>query len=91
MPDITRLFKGMHMEFEVEVAFAEEGEQSFRETHDYEEIVVMVEGSCLAELDGKERLLKPYDLVVVPAVVEHIWKLKATPTKMVVIHPKRTS
>ena len=88
MPDITRLFKGVKMDFEVEVVFADDGDQSPLEAHDYEEVVVMLEGSCLAELDGKERLLKPYDLVVVPAGVEHIWRLKSTPSKMIVIHPK---
>ena len=91
MPDIVRLFKGVRNEFEVEVVFAQPGESSPRESHTFDEIVLLLEGASEIELsnEDKERSLKPLDLVKIPAGVEHVIKGN-TPAKILVIHPDRT-
>ena len=92
MPDITRLFKGPRNEFEVEVVFAQPGENSPRESHPFDEIVLLLEGAIEIELsnENKERSLKPLDLIKIPAGVEHVIKTKK-PMKLLVIHPDRTT
>ena len=91
MPDITRLFKGPRNEFEVEVVFAQAGENSPPESHPYEEIVLLLEGAIDIKLSGedKDRSLKPLDLIKIPVGTEHVIKAK-TPMKLLVIHPDRT-
>ena len=91
MPDIVRLFKGVKNEFEVEVVFGVTGEQSLREAHTYDELVLLLEGALEIEFTGeaKPRSLKPLDLLKIPAGVEHLNTIKA-PAKILVIHPDRT-
>ena len=92
MPDIIRLFKGARNEFEVEVVFAEGGDQSPRESHTYDEILLVLEGTVNIELSNEEkgRSLKPLDLVKIPAGVEHVMTGN-TKAKILVIHPDRTT
>jgi quercetin dioxygenase-like cupin family protein len=54
MPDITRLFKGPQNEFEVEVVFAEQGDQSPSEAHPFEEIIVTLAGVFQVDLKGQK-------------------------------------
>ena len=43
-PDITRVFKGPGNELEVEIVFARDGNQSPKEGHTYDEIIVVTDG-----------------------------------------------
>jgi len=90
-PDITRVFKGARMEFEVEIVFANEGNQSPEEAHDYEEIIVITEGVVgLTRGPGtKEQTYGKYDCVVLPAGTVHQITVKEAPVKLVIIHPER--
>jgi quercetin dioxygenase-like cupin family protein len=90
-PDITRVFKGLKMEFEVEIVFANEGNQSPEEAHDYDEIMVVTEG--VIELtrgpDSEAQICSKYDTVVLPAGTVHQITGKEGPVKVVIIHPDR--
>jgi len=92
VPDITRLFKGHKNQFEVEVVFAKDGDPSSpRESHTYDEIFLLLEGSVDLELSNEDeiRKLKPLDLVEIPAGVIHVISPKATPSKFLIIHTNR--
>jgi len=52
-PDITRVFKGARNEFEVEIVFAQEANQSPKEGHTYDEIIVVTNG--VIELERSDR------------------------------------
>jgi len=90
-PDITRVFKGAQMEFEVEIVFANEGNQSPEEGHEYEEIIVVTEGvvdltrgpGSGAETYGK------HDCIVLPAGTVHQISVREAPARLVIIHPRR--
>ena len=43
-------------------------------SHPEEEILYVLEGSCLLTLEGKEYLLSPGDCVHIPANAPHSWK-----------------
>lgn len=43
-------------------------------SHPEEEILYVLEGSCLLTLEGKEYLLNPGDCVHIPANAPHSWK-----------------
>jgi quercetin dioxygenase-like cupin family protein len=90
-PDITRVFKGVRMEFEVEIVFANEGNQSPEEAHDYEEIIVVTEGVVdLTRGPGTEaETYGKYDCIVLPAGTVHQIAVKEAPVKLVIIHPER--
>ena len=91
MPDITRLFKGIHSEFEVEVVFATSEDQSPREAHDYEEFIFLAEGSILLERSDKEdpESWTAPGFIHLPAGVTHVIDARTTPAKLVIIHPDR--
>jgi len=91
VPDITRLFKGPDNEFEVEVVFAQPGEKSPRESHDFREIILILEGSINLERSDEEqaRTFKPLDLIEISPGVDHIIAIGETPTRLLVIHPER--
>lgn len=104
MPDITRIFKGIKNEFEVEIVFAEEGEESPKESHPYEEIAVVAAGGIrVVRSDDVARNLAAGggigavprkvhtapNYIHIPARVEHQFIPTVTPTKVVVIHPNR--
>jgi len=52
-PDITRVFKGARNEFEVEIVFAQNTNQSPKEAHTYDEIIVVMNG--VIKLDRSDR------------------------------------
>ncbi|MDT8402836.1 MAG: hypothetical protein RQ743_14215 [Bacteroidales bacterium] len=91
IPDITRLFKGPRNEFEVEVVFGEIGHQSPRESHPFDEIIVVVAGSIKLERSDENKIssYKSPGFVVIPSGVEHVIEPVETPTKAVIIHPER--
>ena len=90
-PDITRVFIGPRMEFEVEIVFAKEGNQSPEEGHEYEEIIVVIEGVIgLTRGPGTEtETYSKYDTVVLPAGTVHQISVAEAPVKLVIIHPER--
>ena len=90
-PDITRVFKGLQMEFEVEIVFGNEGNQSPEEAHDYDEILVVAAGVIeLTRGPGTEvETYSRYDSVVLPAGTTHQITAKEAPVKVVIIHPDR--
>ena len=90
-PDITRVFKGLQMEFEVEIVFANEGNQSPEEGHDYDEIIVVTEGVVdLTRGPGTEpETYGKYEMVVLPAGTVHQISVKKAPARLVIIHPER--
>ncbi|MTI84831.1 MAG: cupin domain-containing protein [Firmicutes bacterium] len=91
IPDITRLYKGARHEFEVEVVFAPGGGQSPRESHNFDEIIVLTEGTITLERSDREEVVH-YDktpaFIEIPAGVEHVIGSTA-PAKLVIIHPNR--
>lgn len=91
MPDITRMFRGIHNEFEVEVVFAGLDDVSPREAHPYDEYVFVAEGALLVTRDDcgePERVEAPAFMHIPPEVV-HVFDVQEEPTRVVVIHPKR--
>ena len=90
-PDITRVFKGAQNEFEVEIVFAREGNQSPREGHPYDEIIVVVDGVIELDRDDQEQISahSKYDTVFLPKGTVHQITVKKAPVKVVIIHPER--
>lgn len=90
-PDITRVFKGLQMEFEVEIVFANEGNQSPEEGHEYDEIIVVTEGVIDLTLgpDTEPERYSKYDTIVLPAGTVHQMTVVDAPVKVVIIHPDR--
>ena len=90
-PDITRVFKGLQMEFEVEIVFANDGNQSPEEAHDYDEIIVVTEGVVdLTRGTGTEpETYGKYDTIMLPSGTVHQISVKEAPAKLVIIHPER--
>ena len=89
MPDITRLFKGANNEFEVEVVFAALGDQSPKEPHPYDELILVLDGAIkLERSDLGIKTHTPFDLIHLPAGTVHQITPQATPTKILVIHPE---
>ncbi len=91
MPDITRIFKGIKNEFEVEIVFTEEGEESPEESHPYDEFVVVIDGGVVVRsgnVTGKVYTAPCF--IHIPAKTEHQFMPTTTPTKVVVIHPNRS-
>jgi quercetin dioxygenase-like cupin family protein len=90
-PDITRVFRGARNEFEVEIVFAQEANQSPKEAHTYDEIIVVTNGVIELERsdrEGKETYSK-YDYIFLPKNTEHQITGKEVPVKLVIIHPDR--
>ena len=90
-PDITRVFRGARNEFEVEIVFAQEANQSPKEALTYDEIIVVTNGVIELERsdrEGKETYSK-YDYIFLPKNTEHQITGKEVPVKLVIIHPDR--
>ena len=88
--DITRLFKGAKNEFEVEVVFAKLGDQSPKEPHTYEELILVLDGTIkLERSDTGTTTHKSFELIHLPAGTVHQITPQVTPTKILVIHPDR--
>ena len=86
--DITRLYKGAKNDFEVEVVFAKLGDQSPKEPHTYEELILVLAGEIkLERSDVGIKTHKPFDLIHLPPGTVHQITPQATPTKILVIHP----
>ena len=90
-PDITRVFKGPGNEFEVEIVFAQEGNQSPKEGHHYDEIIVVVDGIIELERSDQERIEShsKNDCIFLPKGTIHQITVKKGPVKVVIIHPDR--
>lgn len=90
-PDITRVFKGTQNEFEVEIVFARQGNQSPKEGHPYDEIIVMADGVIELERSDKEEISthSKYDCIFLPKGTVHQITVKKAPVKVVIIHPER--
>jgi quercetin dioxygenase-like cupin family protein len=90
-PDITRVFKGAQNEFEVEIVFAREGNQSPKEGHTYDEIIVVADGVIELDRDDQEQISthSKYDTVFLPKGTVHQITVKKAPVKVVIIHPER--
>jgi quercetin dioxygenase-like cupin family protein len=91
VPDMTRVFKGARNDLEVEIVLAEERGESPRESHPFNELLVLLEGAIELERSDEEatRTYSPTCLVEIPAGVEHVIKNHTLPTKLIVIHPTR--
>ena len=90
-PDITRLFKGARNEFEVEIVFAEQANQSPKEAHTYDEIIVVTDGVIELERSDREGVesYSKYDYIFLPKNTVHQITAKEVPVKIVIIHPDR--
>ena len=90
-PDITRVFKGPGNEFEVEIVFAQEGNQSPKEGHTYDEIIVVTDGVIELERSDREGVEthSKYDYIFLPKDTVHQITAKEAPVKVVIIHPER--
>jgi quercetin dioxygenase-like cupin family protein len=90
-PDITRVFKGLQMEFEVEIVFADEGNRSPEEGHEHDEIVVVAQGAIALKRGDRteEETLAKYEMTVLPAGTVHQISVKEAPARVVIIHPDR--
>jgi quercetin dioxygenase-like cupin family protein len=90
-PDITRVFKGPQNEFEVEIVFAREANQSPREGHAYDEIIVVTDGVIELERSDQEEISthSKYDYIFLPKGTVHQITVKKAPVKVVIIHPER--
>ena len=90
-PDITRVFKGSQNEFEVEIVFAREGNQSPKEGHTYDEIIVVTDGVIELERSDQEEIgtHSKYDYIFLPKGTVHQITAKKAPVKVVIIHPER--
>ena len=90
-PDITRVFKGPENEFEVEIVFAQEGNQSPKEGHTYDEIIVLADGVIELERSDQEGIEthSKYDFIYLPKGTVHQITAKKGFVKVVIIHPDR--
>ena len=90
-PDITRVFKGPQNEFEVEIVFAREGNQSPKEGHTYDEIIVVADGVIELERSDQEQISThpKYDCIFLPKGTVHQITVKKAPVNLVIIHPER--
>lgn len=90
-PDITRVFKGPQNEFEVEIVFAREGNQSPKEGHSYDEIIVVIDGIIELERSDQQAVSthSKYDSILLPKSTVHQITVKQAPVKLVIIHPER--
>ena len=91
MPDITRLYKGIHEEFEVEVVFAGPEDTSPREAHPFEEFIFLANGSVILTRDDEPApaTLRAPAFIHLPIGVEHVIDAQEAETKLVIIHPDR--
>ena len=89
IPDISRLFIGARNEFEVETVFAEKGAVSPEEAHEFDEIIVVLDGSIELETDEGTEMLTGLAMKKLPANTRHVARIQETPTRMVIIHPDR--
>jgi len=92
MPDITRLYKGIHEEFEVEVVFAGPEDTSPREAHPFEEFIFVAMGSVILTRDDEPTpaTYRAPAFIHLPSDVEHVIDAQEAPTKVVIIHPDRS-
>jgi quercetin dioxygenase-like cupin family protein len=90
-PDITRLFKGPRNEFEVEIVFARENDQSPKEGHTYDEIIVVTDGVIELERSDQQEVSthSKYETIFLPKSTVHQITVKKAPVKLVIIHPER--
>ena len=90
-PDITRVFKGPANQFEVEIVFAQEGNQSPKEGHTYDEIIVVADGVIELERSDQEGIEthSKYDSIFLPKGTVHQITAKKGLVKVVIIHPDR--
>ena len=90
-PDITRVFQGARNEFEVEIVFSQEANQSPKEGHIYDEIIVVTYGVIDLERSDRKAIEthSKYDSVFLPKNTVHQITAKEVPVKLVIIHSDR--
>jgi quercetin dioxygenase-like cupin family protein len=90
-PDITRVFKGPQNDFEVEIVFAREGNQSPKEGHTYDEMIVVTDGVIELERSDQQEVSthSKYETAFLPKSTIHQITVKKAPVKLVIIHPER--
>jgi ethanolamine utilization protein EutQ (cupin superfamily) len=90
-PDITRVFKGPRNEFEVEIVFAREGNQSPKEGHTYDEIIVVTDGVIELKRSDRQEVSthSKHETIFLPKSTVHQITVKKAPVKLVIIHPER--
>lgn len=91
MPDITRPYKGVHDELEVEVVHSCAGDTSPKHSHPFDEYVFVAKSTITLERSGiREKTLHDApDFVQIPAGVPHVICAQTTPTQLVIVHPDR--
>lgn len=89
IPAISRLFIGARNEFEVETVFAEKGSVSPDEAHEFDEILVLLDGSIELQLGEYKETLTGLTMKEIPANTRHVISVLETPTRSVIIHPDR--
>ena len=89
IPDISRLFIGARNEFEVETVFADKGAVSPDEAHEFDEILVLLEGRIELQLGNEVETLTGLTMKQIPANTRHVSRILESPTMVVIIHPDR--
>ena len=89
IPAISRLFIGARNEFEVETVFAEKGSVSPDEAHEFDEILVLLDGRLELQLGEERMMLAGLTMKEIPAHTRHVIRVHETPTRVVIIHPDR--
>ncbi|MGD9824531.1 cupin domain-containing protein [Desulfobacter sp.] len=91
MPEITRLYKGLYDEFEVEVVFGTAEDISPREAHTFEEFIFVAQGEIILTRSDKQAPERygASSFIHLPAGVEHVIDARETPTRLVIIHPDK--
>jgi quercetin dioxygenase-like cupin family protein len=91
IPDINRLFLGAASDFEVETVFGQDGCISPDEAHEYDELLLLLEGTIDLQLGEERKVHKGLELIEIPAGTRHIIRMLETPTNIVIIHPDRNN
>lgn len=89
IPDISRLFIGARNEFEVETVFAMKGSVSPDEAHEFDEILVLLDGKIELQFGDEKETLTGLTMKEIPANTRHVISALETPTRVVIIHPDR--
>jgi hypothetical protein len=88
-PEIPRVFKGPQNE--VEIFFAQGGNQSLKEGHTYDEIMIVTDGVIELERSQWKKISthSKYDYLFLPNRTVNRITVKKAPVKMVIIPPER--
>jgi quercetin dioxygenase-like cupin family protein len=81
----------LQSESEVEIVFARDGNQSPKEAHTYDEIIVVTDGIIELERSDRQEVSthSKYETILLPKSTVHQITVKKAPVKLVIIHPER--